>query len=78
MHTLIAVAVFRHLDRLARDRLGFALEQVLHEHGPLVARSARAAGRIAALAFLKLHLRFSFPCHRQKPIHPGASAPACS
>src|SRR5207247_9058023 len=41
--------------RLARDRLGLALEQVLHEHGRLVARSARPAGRIAALAFLKLH-----------------------
>src|SRR5262249_1526935 len=39
----------------ARDRLGLALEQVLHEDGRLVARSARPAGRIAALAFLKLH-----------------------
>jgi hypothetical protein len=27
----------------------------LHQHGRLVARSARPAGRIAALAFLKLH-----------------------
>src|SRR6516162_6274223 len=49
------VAGFRHFDRLARDLLGLALEQVLQEHGRLVARSARAAGRIAALAFLKLH-----------------------
>src|SRR5262249_16156815 len=49
------VAVFGHFDHLARDRLGLALEQVLHEDGRLVARSAWPAGRIGALAFLKLH-----------------------
>src|SRR5215475_15548721 len=35
--------------------------------GRLVARSARPAGRIAALAFLKLHDLISFHCDGQKP-----------
>src|SRR6516162_1999301 len=73
------VARFRHLDRLARDLLGLALEQVLQEHGGLVARSARPAGGIAALAFLKLHdLILLFVGVDKATARAGAHAPACS
>src|SRR5262249_17453066 len=57
---------------------GLALEQVLHEHGGLVARSARPAGRIAALAFLKLHDLISFLWDGQKPPRARRGAPTRS
>jgi hypothetical protein len=54
------VAVERAGDRRARQLASAVIEQLLGDDGGLVARSARASRRIAALAGLKTHVRFSF------------------
>lgn len=52
------IAVLRHLDRLLDDRFGVVVEQLLHRHRDLVARSRRPAARVAGLAgFEQCHVR---------------------
>src|SRR5262249_54748639 len=66
------VAGFGEVDHLARNRLGLALEHILQQHGRPVARAARAAGRIAALAFLESHDFSPGVATERAPAHPHA------
>jgi len=79
MHTRIAAKSPPFAISIAlRAIASVALEQVLHKDGRLVARSARPAGRIAALAFLKLHDLILLSLGWTKAAARGAHAPVCS
>src|SRR5262249_29853600 len=49
------IAVFGHVDRLARDRLGVVRQEVLQQDRRPVARPSRPAGWISAFTLLKRH-----------------------
>jgi hypothetical protein len=61
------VAGFGPLDRRARQRLGFALQQRLGDEGRPVARTQRPAARISTLSFLKGHLLAPVSSRMKKP-----------
>src|SRR5262245_1822902 len=62
------VAALRELDQLAGDALDACGQQFLRQDGCPIERSARASGRISALALLKAHgcLLLYFPVFLQK------------
>src|SRR5262249_4068072 len=53
------VAFDRARDRRRRHRAGVVVPELLDDRGAPVARSGRASRRIAALAWLETHVRFS-------------------